>query len=64
VDLGGEVFDAVAFEQQNHDGLLAEDGIWIDLDRDGKFKPSTEHFHDGEEIRTGHEVVRLRLERH
>lgn len=64
VDLGGEVFDAVAFEQGNHDGLLAEDGIWIDLDRDGKFKPPTEHFHDGEEIRTGREVVRLRLERH
>jgi hypothetical protein len=64
VDLGGEVFDAVAFEQGNHDGLLAEDGIWIDLDRDGKFKPPTEHFQDGEEIRTGREVVRLRLERH
>ena len=63
IELGGEVFDAAAFEQHGHDGLLADDGIWIDLDRDGKFQRPVEHFSDGEEIRARNDVARLRIER-
>jgi hypothetical protein len=61
VELLGEVFDAVAFEERGHDGLFGEDGIWIDLDRDGKFTRPAEHFVDGEEIRSGRGWCRLRI---
>lgn len=61
VELLGESFDAVAFEERAHDGLLEEDGIWIDLDRDGKFKRPAEHFVDGEEVRTARGGWQLRI---
>lgn len=61
VELFGEVFDAVAFEERGHDALFGEDGVWIDLDRNGKFERPAEHFLDGEEVRTGRGWWRLRI---
>ena len=61
IELEGKAFDAAAFEQRDHDGVLQDDGIWIDLDGDRKFNPPQEHFSDGEEIRTGSGTVRVRL---
>jgi hypothetical protein len=60
VELFGETFDAVAFEERGHDALFGGDGIWIDLDRNGKFE-RPEHFLDGEEVRSDRGWWRLRI---
>lgn len=60
VRVGGGEYDAVAFEQRNHNALLREDGLWIDLDRDGKLSDH-EHFDDGDRIQIGEREYPLRL---
>ncbi|GAB6040596.1 hypothetical protein [Endothiovibrio diazotrophicus] len=58
--LGRGIYTAVAFEQRRHDGRFADDGLWIDLDRDGKLVPA-EHFADGDRVTVdGHRYL-LRL---
>ena len=58
--LGGEIYTAVAFEQHGHDGRFADDGLWIDLDRNGKAEEG-EHFADGDTVTAGGRNYRLRL---
>lgn len=52
LSLNGSNCRIIAFEQGKHDGLLRESGVWIDLDRDGKSDPKTEHFFHRDIIRT------------
>ncbi len=50
ISIAGTPFVAVAFEQRNHDVLYKADGLWIDLDGDGRLKGEEEHFLDGSSI--------------
>ena len=62
VALAGEVFAAVAYEEQNHDALFAESGLWIDWNGDGKLDRHTERYLDGERLRRGEESWLLSLD--
>lgn len=60
IQIGAEMFRAVAFEQQRHSGLLRDAGLWIDLDRDGKLAKD-EHFLDGQVITVAGQEHKLAL---
>ncbi len=60
IQIGTEMFRAVAFEQRGHSGLLRDAGLWIDLDRDGKLAKD-EHFLDGQVITVAGQEHRLAL---
>jgi serine/threonine protein kinase len=62
LSIGGEEFAAVAFQQDRHDALFAKAGLFVDLDADGEFERPSEHFRDGELIRTSRAVARLKLD--
>ncbi len=50
ITIGGEQYTAIAYELKNHDVLYQESGLWIDLNKDGKFEEELEHFSDGATI--------------
>jgi hypothetical protein len=60
VALDGEVYHAVAFEFDRHNGLYAENGLWIDLDGNGKMEVH-EHVDNGAVFRAGSRAYRLQL---
>lgn len=60
--LAGEVYTAIAYELEHHDGLFRESGLWVDLNRDEKLDQETEHFSDGAMIRLGNEQYQLELQ--
>jgi hypothetical protein len=62
IALDGTVYDAVVFEQFNHDGRYRESGLWIDLNQDGRLDEQTEHFSDGDSIRLNQRYYRLELQ--
>ena len=61
IQFGTQVYDAVAFEQFQHDGLYRESGLWLDLNRNQKLDDSTEHFSDKATLRVGNLTYRLEL---
>jgi len=62
VELADHVFKAVAFEEQNHDALFAESGLWIDWNGDGKLDRHTERYLHGERLRLGDQSWVLSLD--
>jgi hypothetical protein len=50
VIIGGEKFDAVAYEYDKHNALYQESGLWVDLNKDGKMDQDKEHFGNGETL--------------
>lgn len=47
IEIGPDVYEAVAFEESHHDGLFKESGVCVDLDKDGKCSHERELFKDG-----------------
>ena len=45
VSFHGYDYQALVYEDQNHNGLLRDNGIWIDSDGNGKFEPSEHYYH-------------------
>lgn len=62
VALGGDVFAAVAYEEQNHNALFADSGLWIDWNGDGKLDRHTERYLDGERLHRGERSWLLSLD--
>jgi len=62
VELGGERYDATAFERNGHDALLKDDGVCIDLSRDGECQEDDELYFHGDVIRLTGGDVRLVLD--
>ncbi|MBI5561333.1 MAG: hypothetical protein HY894_00530 [Deltaproteobacteria bacterium] len=60
--INGAVYGAVAFEETGHDGLYKENGVCIDINKDGKCEKETELLMDGEGFRTEGKEYRVRLE--
>ncbi|MEZ0371075.1 MAG: serine/threonine protein kinase [Candidatus Sericytochromatia bacterium] len=55
-----EEFDAVAFEAEQANALFKNDGLWVDLNKNGNFEAG-EHFpHDGT-FTAGKQLVQLKL---
>jgi|ETNmetMinimDraft_35_1059890.scaffolds.fasta_scaffold91436_1 hypothetical protein len=61
IRIGAERYQAIAFESRGHDGLFKNDGLWIDLDHDGKLDKSKEHFADGAKVTFGAYTYKLKL---
>ncbi len=59
--IGTETFPAVVFEQKNHSALLRDDGLWIDLNRDGQLTKE-EHFMDGDVFTLNGQPYKLALQ--
>ncbi|GAK54742.1 serine/threonine protein kinase [Candidatus Moduliflexus flocculans] len=59
--LAGDTYQAVAFEKLEHNGLLKESGIGIDLNSDGQVNEEEEIFQDGMMIPVKNQSYRLRL---
>jgi len=59
--LDGEVYTAIAYEMEHHDGLFHESGLWIDLDHNEQLDQETEHFSDGAMIRLGDKQYQIEL---
>lgn len=53
-------FDAVAFESTATNGLFQNDGLWVDLNKNGNFE-SSEHYQDKGTFTAGKQVVQLVL---
>jgi len=58
VRLGDETFDAVAYEERGQNGLFADDGVCIDLDRDGRCG-AAEQVESGQIIQAGARRFRI-----
>ena len=58
IQIGSEIYRAVAFEQKVHNGLLDDDGLWVDFDRDGKLSKE-EHIMDGRPFTVAGQEYRL-----
>ena len=50
IAVDGGLYDAIAFEQFDHNGLFREKGLWIDLDRNKELDEETEKVYNGGEI--------------
>jgi len=61
IRIGSGTYRAVAFEMQGHNGLLRDDGLWVDLDSNGKLSDE-EHFSDGQLITVVGQEYRLALQ--
>jgi len=61
VSLEGKTYQAVAFEKFDHNGLLKESGLAIDLNNDGQINEEKEIFQDGMMIQINNQSYRLRL---
>lgn len=44
VQIGNENYSAIVFENNRHNGLYRENGIWFDLNQDGRLARQNEHF--------------------
>jgi serine/threonine protein kinase len=53
-------FDAVAIESADANGLFLNDGLWVDLNKNGNFE-SNEHFQDKGTFSPGKQMVQLKL---
>jgi hypothetical protein len=62
VSIQGESYTVIAFETRNHDALYRANGLWIDLNRDGKLDEKTEHFGHRAPLRVGDKKYELRLD--
>jgi hypothetical protein len=58
VELAGQLFRAFAFDQ-NADGIYADDGLFVDLNRDQAFADENEHFYLGEPLAVAGHSFRL-----
>ncbi len=61
IRIGAERYQAIAFENRGHDGLFKGDGLWIDLDHNGKLDRASEHFPDGAKVTFGDYTYTLKL---
>lgn len=62
INVDGNSYEAVAFEQFKHNGLLRESGLWIDLNHDKKLDKEREHFHDGDTVMIADHYYQLQLQ--
>ena len=61
IEIGENLYETVAFEQFNHNGLFRESGLWIDLNQDKKLDEETEHFQDGSMLQIDNAQYQLGL---
>ncbi|GAK61381.1 protein kinase domain [Candidatus Vecturithrix granuli] len=59
--IDNRLYDMIAFEQFEHNGLYRESGIWIDLNQDQHLDETREHFSDGDVVSIGSRAFQLEL---
>lgn len=60
LSLNGLTIKALAFESQNHNGMWRDDGLWLDLNRNGGFDKD-EHFAHHDRVPIGAGIFDLHL---
>ena len=61
LSIDDHLYDMIAFEQFQHDGLYRESGLWIDLNQDQQLDETQEHFSDGGFVSIGARAFQLEL---
>lgn len=59
--IDNRLYDMIAFEQFEHNGLYRESGVWIDLNQDQQLDETQEHFSDGDIVSIGSRAFQLEL---
>lgn len=50
ISINNTIYNVVAFEKSNHNGLFKESGLYIDLNNDNKITETTEYFKHGDTL--------------